>query len=97
MEITVIGTESKTIIQNALAENALNITITQLTAKQAERVYGSVVDQAVIVDGEEKIMGRIPTPQEVKALMQELKWRQEIGNRSRLGSMPRGGGCCCCG
>lgn len=97
MEIMVIGAETKNALQEAVTRRALEITVTEVSLQQAEGLLNKGVEQAVIVNGKGRIIGRVPTSQEIADLLNELSWRQNAGVIPRSFFSGQGGGGCCCG
>jgi len=86
MEIKVLGPgcpkckQTESVVREVLAETGVNANVEKVTDIRTIAEFGVFGTPAVVVDGDVKSVGKIPTKQDVK------KWIQN--------STPAKGGCC---
>ena len=75
MEIKILGTgcgKCKTtyaVIEKVIKENNITATLTKVEDNMEIMNYNILATPAVVIDGEVKIKGRVPSEKEIKALL----------------------------
>lgn len=93
-KIQILGTgcpKCRTLTENAVAAaDKLGIDYNVEKVTEIDRImgFGVMMTPALVVDGEVKVSGRVPSSEEIETMLQSDRTPGEAGT-------PRKGGCCC--
>lgn len=96
MKIQILGTgcpKCRTLTENAVAAaDKLGIDYNLEKVTEIDRImgFGVMMTPALVVDGEVKVSGRVPSSEEIETMLQSDGTPGDAGT-------PRKGGCCCGG